>query len=135
MDNIKKLYHKCSLDNLDYMLSNDRDFDVCCSSDASTRLFNHNGDRNICIEITVSTEEFKNAFLSDVDADAGKNYGYDEYRIIINMKNNNIKVYIQDQLKDNMIDGIYGDYAFFMVEDHPDFGRYSETGLSLEFLN
>lgn len=68
-----KLYHSCTIEGLSDLLFDYNGENVCFSTDASTKLFGRE-----CV-IVLSVENIEGLY-TPYDADAGKNYGWDEFR-------------------------------------------------------
>ena len=129
-----KLYHKLSIENLDWLLNNQKgtETQICCSSENSTRLFSL-GNRMFCLEIEVDEETFNNAFCSMCDHDANRNYGYDEYRLDFNCETSNYRIICQDGIKDELLET---EEWYILIEDnYSNIENSEDTGISKEFLN
>lgn len=68
-----KLYHSCTVDGLANLLFDYNGESVNFSTEASTKLFGRE-----CV-IVINVENIDGLY-APFDADAGKNYGYDEFR-------------------------------------------------------
>jgi hypothetical protein len=128
-----KLYHKLSIENLDYILNND-EVEVCCSSSESIRLFSL-GNRGVCLEIEVDDEVANDCFCSSNDFDANKYYGWDEYRYVLK-NTDNYRIIMKDGLKSDIIDGECYEEHYRMIEDLYNYIiDESDSGLDEKFLN
>ena len=85
-------YHSCTLEGLTSLLNSfNPEMPICCSTPDSSRLFG----RECVVIFTLKNIE---AEYDNQDADAGKNYGYDELRIIANILPVIEKVIVSDML-------------------------------------
>ena len=70
-----RIFHSCTLEGLNNLIQNfATEQAICCSTEASTRLFGRE------MVVVFEAKEYTGTH-TEGDADAGKDYGYDEFRV------------------------------------------------------
>ena len=114
----EELYHSATFEGLENLLYNNRqDYPVCTSTGVSARFM----DRDL---VVVFSEKERTGDYTSFDADAGKDYGYDEFRVCVDIEdieevqlNDSLfSIWESDESDDEEIEAIY-DSMISMVED------------------